>query len=173
MFWMNVISPRETSETERAISAVLRTPIASTMKLPRILTKSQAKHHREARNRDEEAKAKTKEMFDKKHRAKQVDIQIGDKAYRRNRTPSTTKGPWEPVPHHITKVVHNQITGTRNHTKSMRDRGDWKQVKERPAHLQFPSANHDNNLPTIQEFFTQMNLGLEEVRTTSTTIGQT
>ena len=101
-------------------------------KLPRLPTKSQAKHHRDARRRDQEVKLKTKTYYDKKHRTRHEDIQVGDKAYRRNRQPSTTRGPWEPEPHQVTKVVYNQITGTRDHTNSKRDRGDWKLVKQRP-----------------------------------------
>ena len=61
------------------------------------------------------------------------------------------KGLWEPVPHQVTNVVHNQITGTRDHCNSTRDRSDWKLVKERPEHLQFPFSNHITTLPTIHE----------------------
>ena len=119
-------------------------------KLPSIPTKSLAKHHKIARERDQAAKTKAKEAFDKKHRARQEDIQVGDKAYRRNRQPTTTKGPWEPEPHKITKVVYNQITGTRDYTDSKRDRGDWKLVKQRPRHLQVPTPHDQHTLPTIQ-----------------------
>ena len=50
-------------------------------KLPRVPTKPQAKHHKDARKRDKEAKDKTKRYFYKKHRARQEDIQLGDKVY--------------------------------------------------------------------------------------------
>ena len=96
-------------------------------------------------------KLKTKTYYNKKHRTRHEDIQVGDKAYRRNRQPSTTRGPWEPEPHQVTKVVYNQITGTRDHTNSKRDRGDWKLVKQRPAHLQY--RGNDGSLPTIEEVF--------------------
>ena len=58
--------------------------------------------------------------------------QVGDLVYKRNETKTTTKGPWEPEPHKITKVVHNQVTATRRETESLRDRKDWKLVKQRP-----------------------------------------
>ena len=80
---------------------------------------------------------------------------MGDKAYRRNRKPTTTKGPWEPEPHQITKVVYNQITGTRDYTRSKRDRSDWKLVKQRPQHLRYPTSNYQNGFPPIQEIFTE------------------
>ena len=40
-----------------------------------------------------------------------------------------------------------------HHTRFTRDRGDWKLVKQRPQHLQYPTTNFQNTLPTIQEFF--------------------
>ena len=131
-------------------------------KLPSLPTKSQVKHHKEARKRDQKTKEKTKVAHDKKHRARQVDIQVGDKVYRRNEKLTTTKGPWEPVPHQVTRTRHNQITGTRRDMgKSTRDRSDWKLVKERPEHLQFPmerpehhqlpSTTRRSSLPTVQE----------------------
>ena len=120
-------------------------------KLPQWTTKSQAKHHREARRKDQQAKEKTKKYFDKKHRTRQEKIEKGDKVYRRNMTPTTTKGPWEPVPHQVTEVIHNRITGTRDREDSTRDRSDWKLVKERPEHLRYPATSFSGTLPTITE----------------------
>ena len=89
-------------------------------KLPRRQSKPQEKHHKEARKRDRETKEEAKTYYDKKHRTRQEDIQIGDEVYRCNLEPSTTSGPWEPKPHKVTKVINNQITGA---TASRRDRG--------------------------------------------------
>lgn len=88
-------------------------------KLPLIPVKLQGKHHKEARQKDKEA---TKVRYDRKHRAQQQDLQIGDLVYKRNETCTTTKGPWEQDPHRIPKVVHNQITATRDETSTLRDR---------------------------------------------------
>ena len=111
-------------------------------KLPSTPTISQAMHHREARKRDKETKEQTKKTHDKKHRTRLVDIKEGDKVYRRNEKPTTTKGPWEPTPHVVTRTWHNQITGTRPDTgETTRDRSDWKLVKATPEHLWYPSTN--------------------------------
>ena len=99
----------------------------------------QAPHHKEARKRDREAKQATKERYDKKHRVRQQDLQLGDRVYRRREKTTSTKGPWETQPFTITKIRYNQITGTRDHTNSRRDRADWKLVKTRPKHLRLPN----------------------------------
>ena len=58
-------------------------------KLPRIPVKPQGKHHKEARHKDQEAKEATKVRYDRKHRAKQQDLQV----YKRNEYKTTTRGP--------------------------------------------------------------------------------
>ena len=64
-----------------------------------------------------------------------MKIKEGDKVYRRNAKPTTTKGPWEANPHKVTKVVHNRVTAVRGGVWSTRDISDWKLVKDRPEHL--------------------------------------
>ena len=49
-------------------------------KLPSTPTISQAKHHREARNRDRETKEQTKKTHYKKHRTRMVDIKEGTRS---------------------------------------------------------------------------------------------
>ena len=94
-------------EVEKYVSAYCKTPHSVTgekpnklmfnrevsMKLPRIPTTPQAKNHRVARQNDAEAKRIQKQRYDKKHRAQLLHFKIGDLAYRKNRTPSTTRGP--------------------------------------------------------------------------------
>ena len=72
----------------------------------------QGHHYREARRRDREAKAN--EFYDKMHGTRQRDVKLGDLAHWRNRQTSPTRGLWDREPHTVTKVVHNQITSTRN-----------------------------------------------------------
>ena len=81
-------------------------------KLQRIPTVPQATHHKEARKRDQEAKQPAKTHYDKKHRARQQDLQEGDLVYRRRENTTTTKGPWQTEPNRVTKVFHNQVTGS-------------------------------------------------------------
>ena len=62
-------------------------------KLLRIPTTSRGRHHERARKKDREAKEKAKGYYDAKHRTRQEEIKEGDRVYRRNRKPTTTKGP--------------------------------------------------------------------------------
>ena len=77
-----------------------------------------------------------KTQYDKKKRTRLVEISLGDWVYRRNTTPTTTRGPWEPIPFLVVHIQHNQITGRRQGEESTRDRSDWKLVVARPAHLE-------------------------------------
>ena len=135
-------------------------------KLPRVPTTTKGHHHERVRKRDREAKEKAKAHYDKKHRARQQEIKTGDKVYRRNRQPSTTKGPWEPQPHTVTEISHNLINGMRDRVDSNRDRGDWKKVNERPTHLMRTAATHvpaHRRLPTLDEdVFREGDLSEEE-----------
>ena len=99
------------------------------------MTSPKRKHHKEARQKDQNAKQEMKRRYDLKHRTKEVKICPGDWAYVKNIKPSTTKSPWEPTPFLITKVVFNRITGKRRGEERTRDRSDWKLLVKRPAHL--------------------------------------
>ena len=105
-------------------------------KLPRFTKPGKGKHHQDARENDRQKKQEMKKRFDTKKRTKQVDIKPGDWAYRKNMTPTTIKGPWEPIPFQIIKVEYDRITGIRDGETSTRIRGHWKLVVSRPAHLE-------------------------------------
>ena len=66
----------------------------------------------------------------------------------------------------MTEVTQNLITGTRDGVNSSRDRGDWKKVHERPAHLIPEAAAHvpaHTRLPTIyKNVFEEGELSEEE-----------
>ena len=71
----------------------------------RLSSTSKGKHHKEARRNDREAKRKMKERYDRKHQTRVVKFSPGDWAT------SSTRGPWEPTPFQIIKVVHNRAKG--------------------------------------------------------------
>lgn len=60
-----------------------------------------------------------------------VRLKIGDRAYIRELHPTMVRGPWESEPFKIIEIRNNQVTGERDGEVKMRDRGDWKLVKER------------------------------------------
>ena len=80
-------------------------------KLSRIPSKSRGNYHKEARINDKKAIEEIKRRYDKKHRTRFVEINPGDWVYTKNMTKGSTRGPWEPIPFQITKVIHNRITG--------------------------------------------------------------
>ena len=96
----------------------------------------QEEHHKRARERNKAAKEKTKSYYDKKHRTKTVDLQIGDKVLKRQKT-TTKKGPWEKDPFEVTHIKRDRVTATRGAQTFDRHRGDWKLRQERPDRLKF------------------------------------
>ena len=137
-------------EVDKVVSAYRNTPHTVTKvkpsklmfnrdiatKLPRFTSSPRGRHHTEARANDKEAKELMKDRYDTKHRTRLVEIKVGDFAYIRRNQTSTTKATWDPIPYQITEVVHNKITGMRHGDEKTRDRGDWKLMATRPAHLQ-------------------------------------
>ena len=90
----------------------------------RLSSTSKGKHHKEARRNDREAKRKMKERYDRKHQTRVVKFSPGDWAT------SSTRGPWEPTPFQIIKVVHNRARGKKE--QRTRDRSGWKLLVQRP-----------------------------------------
>ena len=71
-------------------------------------------------------------------------------------TPSSTRGPWEPTPFQITKVIHNRIMGIRQGEERTRDRSDWKLLVQRPAHLEpfIPRRDAEKDGPVTTQYTT-------------------
>ena len=101
-------------------------------KLPGIPTKPQGTTAKRPDRKTRPPKT-SKVRYDQKLRAHQQDLQVGDLVNRSYKKPSMRRGPWEPEPHRITKVVYNQVTGTRDSTTSLRDRetGSWSKPDRR------------------------------------------
>ena len=149
-------------EIQKYVAAYRNTPHSSTgekpskllfnrevkTKLPRFPKASRAGHHKQAQRREKDAKNKMKKYHDRRHKTRLVEIKPGDWVYRRNATPTTTRGPWESEPFKVTKVVYNRVTADRDGQVSTRDRSDWKLVVTRPDSLQPTEARTPGLLQT-------------------------
>ena len=104
-------------------------------KILALIQKVTGSAHVMARKKNKEAKQKAKEYADKRRRAKERLVKVGDKVFFAQDN-STTKQPFDPTPYTVTKVVHAQVTDKRNWIKIVRNLGKCKVVKQRPKYLQ-------------------------------------
>lgn len=78
-------------------------------KIPALISIPIGREHREAQENNKEAKKKAKKYADKRRRAKDRDVKIGDEILiAQDKT--TTKQPFDPHPYKVTKVSHAQVT---------------------------------------------------------------
>ena len=85
-------------------------------KIPALILKPIGREHREAQENNKEAKKKAKKYADKRRRAKDRDVKIGDEILiAQDKT--TTKQPFDPHPYKVTKVSHAQVTAERGGRK--------------------------------------------------------
>ena len=103
-------------------------------KLPALIPKPKTKEHRRAQENNKEAKRKAKEYADKRRRAKDREVKVGDKILIAQ-DKSTIRQPFDPNPYEVTKVSHAQVTAEGNGRKKVRNMGKCKIVKERPNYL--------------------------------------
>ena len=67
-------------------------------KLPRFTKASRGQHHKQAREKNWEAKIEMKRRYDTKHQTREVPLKLGDWAYVRRNATTTSKGTWDPKP---------------------------------------------------------------------------
>ena len=87
------------------------------------------------RERDKASKVKNKIDFDKRKRAKDKKIAVGDQVMVA-RPKTTTKTPWDPNPYKVVELHYRRATLQRGRSNLQRDTGDVKKLKSRPLHLQ-------------------------------------
>ena len=103
-------------------------------KLPYWHDQEENKSHREARQRHDKKKMEQKRNFDRRRRAKQKDIKVGDEILIKQQK-STTKPPFDPVPYTVDHVKGNRVTASRNGKVRVRDKNYIKKVKSRPDYV--------------------------------------
>ena len=114
-------------------------------KIPCLIPKVVGNVHTKAKEKNKEAKQKAKMYADKRRRAKDRKVNVGDKVLIAQEK-STVKQPFDPKPYTVTKVSHAQVTAERNGRKRVRNLGKCKVVKKRPSYLKCPTRN-----PTIDD----------------------
>ena len=91
------------------------------------------------RERDRASKEKNKRDFDRRKKAKDKGIEVGDQVMVARRK-TTIKTPWDPNPYKVVDIHHRRATIQRGRSRLQRDTGDVKKLKSRPPHLQHSSS---------------------------------
>ena len=103
-------------------------------KIPALILKPTGKEHEEAQENNKEAKKKAKAYADKRRKAKDREVKVGDNILIAQ-DKSTIKQPFDPHPYKVTKVSHAQVTAERGGRKRVRNLGKCKIIKDRPGYL--------------------------------------
>ena len=117
--------------------------------LPGLSRAPSSKMDKEAREKDLEKKMYNKKCHDKRHRAKDKQVEMGDQVLVKQKKTSI-KPPWDPNPYTVQGVSKRRLELNREDGKHRRrDVGDVKLVKRRPEHLRRTKAvkQNKNSLP--------------------------
>ena len=104
-------------------------------KIPTLIPDASGDVHEEVKRRIRHSKRRAKQYADKRRRAKDRDVQVGDRVLIAQ-DKSTVKQPFDPNPYSVTKVSFSQVTAVRGGRKRVRNLGKCKVIRERPHYLQ-------------------------------------
>jgi hypothetical protein len=121
-------SPSEMLQNRR-----LRLKLPGTPKKPETPTK-EARRQEEAKRNNENEKDKQKEYVDRRRRAKEKEVQVGDEVLIKQKK-TTLKPPWDPRPLKVTEIKGTQITARRGPVERTRNVEKFKILKKRPESL--------------------------------------
>ena len=103
-------------------------------KMPHVDKINRSKLHQKARKNDQEQRTKTKEMLDKRRRATETKIDVGDQVLLAQNK-STTSPPFDPKPYDVVQVKHNIVQVERDGKTKRRHASKVKKLWMRPDHL--------------------------------------
>ena len=103
-------------------------------KLPLHSSKCETDEKKEIRKVHDSKKLRQKEYFDKRRRAAEKKVKIGDQVLIKQKK-TTTSPPYNPDPLTVTSVTGNQVTATNRNRKCKRDKNQIKVLRSRPEHL--------------------------------------
>ena len=103
--------------------------------LPGLPLKMDEDRDKQVRDRDRAKKMYNKEYHDKRHRAKEKKVKVGDKALIKQKK-TTLKTPFDPHPFQVKTISKSRVVLERDDGKQRkRHLSDVKILKSRPAHL--------------------------------------
>ena len=102
--------------------------------MPCFPTHHESEEQKKIRERHDKRKGSQKKYFDKRRKAANKDIQIGDKVLVKQ-TKSTTKPPFNPTPFKVISVQGNRVTATDGNKNVTRDKNQLKKLHTRPNSL--------------------------------------
>ena len=118
-------------------------------KLPQIPIKPNKRLDKEVREKHDEEKMKQKKYADQKRKAKEKEVQVGDKIMIKQKK-SSVKTPWDPEPYNVVGIKGSKVTAQRGEQMRERAKNNIKVVKHRPTQLKIKSqrkvrveADHD------------------------------
>ena len=144
-FLMNYRNTPHSSTGQTPASLMMNRGIKT--KIPTMIVTPTTTAHKEAQQKDADAKAKQKKYADKHRRATDKQFKVGDIVLLHQKK-TTTKPPYDLDPFTVTTVQGTQIAATRRGKVVTRNVDKWKILKKRPHHLDTVSYTH-LTLPTI------------------------
>ena len=119
-------------------------------KLPHFFSTGDDADTAEIRSRHDQKKIEQKKQFDRRRKACNKDVNVGDQIIIKQ-AKSTTKPPFDPHPYTVTQVDGNRVNAERPGSSRRRDKNSVKVVKKRPEHL-IPSWNNDCAAATTTDY---------------------
>ena len=104
------------------------------LKVPSKQQKAEGQIHEEARTKDKAEKQKQKNYVDKRRRATEKKILVGDEVLLKQEK-TTIKPPWDPRPMKVTEVKGTKVTAKRGPQERTRNVEKFKIIKKRPRYL--------------------------------------
>ena len=139
---------------------------AARTKIPSIRRGVENTMRKEAKEKDEEKKKTRKEVYDKKHRSKEVKITPGDKVLIKQEK-TTIKPPFDPNPYEVTQVKGTQVTARRGGKERIRNMAKVKLLKHRPEHLRSrPQAQQGQQEEEEEDDYSWIDLSRRDVQRT-------
>ena len=127
-------------------------------KLPQLFSREDSPETASIREAHDKRKIEQKRQYDRRHRAKNKSVEVGDKILIRQKK-TTSKPPFDPAPYTTVKVDGNRVHAKRGDKQRCRDKNDIKVVKERPDHLKpkWEARANNNQVTSYDEFDIEAN----------------
>ena len=127
-------------------------------KLPQIFVREESQEKKEIRERHNKKKLDQKKHFDRRHRAQDKKVNLGDRVLVKQKK-STTKPPYDHRPYTVTETNGNKVTMERaDGSKRVRDKNQIKVLKERPIELEPSWVSTDNETADYESFEIEGNM---------------
>ena len=133
------------------------------VKLPCLIPESNGTIHTEIKQRQEAAQAKQKAYADKRRRALETNIRVGDKVLLRQPS-SSVSPPWDPNPYTVVATSNTRITAKRGANTLSRNCEKFKKLQPRQGSGM--AVNIGQEIDKDDDWITDFSLGTSKANTT-------